>query len=77
MFLCAHFKSVWAFMSSIKSIVNTKYLKHEISKNISNNSLSLKTKTSKLKMFLRAALKDETEIALLRELGRVFHNVGA
>lgn len=44
MFLCAHFKSVWAFMSSIKSIVNTKYLKHEISKNISNNSLSLKKK---------------------------------
>ena len=43
-FLCAHFKSVWAFMSSIKSIVNTKYLKHEISKNISNNSLSLKKK---------------------------------
>ena len=28
-------------------------------------------------MFLRAALKDETEIALLREMGRVFHNVGA
>ena len=39
--------------------------------------LVTKNKISEIGMFFRADLKDEREAAFLRELGRVFHNVGA
>ena len=39
--------------------------------------LVTKNKISEIGMFFRADLKDEREAAFLRQLERVFHNVGA